>query len=118
MVHEKWKVTEEGGRGPETGIRKNTLKQEEDKKSKKGQKDVPRLVISLVNIQGLTKPKVLELEQLIQQNWDLICLTEMQQKYDKLHMSRGIGKVESMRERDDKKEGVYSLCTKKTISTL
>ena len=55
MVHKKWKVTEEGGRGPETGIRKNTLKQEEDKKkTKKRPKNVPRLVISLVNIQGLT----------------------------------------------------------------
>ena len=61
--------------------------------------------MNLVNVQGLTKPKLIELEQLLRTDCDLMCLTETQQKYEKLELSSGIEKVDSMREEKDKKGG-------------
>ena len=64
-----------------------------------------KITINMVNIQGISKRKVLELENLLQRNCDLICLTETQLKFDKINLSKGIDKVEEMRTKDDKKGG-------------
>ena len=60
--------------------------------------------IKLINIQGLTKPKAVELETILDNN-DIICLTETQQKVEKLNFSKGIKTLVNMREKHEKKGG-------------
>lgn len=61
--------------------------------------------IKVINIQGLTKVKVHEIEDMMKDQKSIICLTETQQKYEKIQFTKGIMKKESMREKDDKKGG-------------
>ena len=70
--------------------------------------------ISLINIQGLTKPKLLELETLMRKNCDILCLTETQQKYDKLEFAQGIKNIANMRNKNDKKGGGLLIMYKNT----
>ena len=73
--------------------------QEQDKSQSK--EEIVR--IKLINIQGLTKAKYVEVEQLVENELDIICLTETQLKYDKFEMLKGIKKIESHRESNDRK---------------
>ena len=61
--------------------------------------------INLVNVQGLTRSKLLELEDILRNDCDILCLTETQQKFEKYDVCDGVSMVESMREVKDKKGG-------------
>ena len=61
--------------------------------------------INLVNVQGLTRSKLLDLEDILKTDCDIMCLTETQQRSEKYDVSDGIEMVERMREVKDKKGG-------------
>ena len=63
-----------------------------------------KLQIKLLNIQGLTKVKAIELENLFG-NKDILCLTETQQKLEKNNFSKNVKYVTSMRDVKEKKGG-------------
>lgn len=65
---------------------------------------VNSIELCLINIQGLTKQKLMEIESNISEK-KIYFLTETQQKYDKLMVSKGLSKVESNRDMKDKKGG-------------
>ena len=88
-------------RGTESYERKRKRKQTEDLK----QKNWKVLNIHLLNIQGLARAKQVEVEELIKGKGSIICLTETQQKYDKITWTDNFGKVEKMRDVSDKKGG-------------
>ena len=75
-------------------------------------------MIRLVNVQGLTKPKVVELEKLLMEKCELVCLTETQQKYKKVTFSKGINTVDSMRKSTDKKGGGLLMMYKESCMNL
>ena len=58
--------------------------------------------IKLLNIQGLTKVKAVELEHLFENN-DILCLTETQQKIEKISFNKSIKYITSMRDVKEKK---------------
>ena len=62
------------------------------------------LNLKLVNVQGLTKIKAVELEQLINNN-TILCLTETQQKWQTVNFSNEISQIYSMRKITDRKGG-------------
>ena len=68
-------------------------------------KSSEHFTIHLLNIQGFTRAKQIEIEDLAKQDGVLVCLTETQQKYDKIALTKGISKVERMRDVLDKKGG-------------
>ena len=68
----------------------------------KGSKNI---TIHLLNVQGFTRPKQIEIEELAKKSGVIVCLTETQQKYDKVSLTDGIKKVERRREIKDKKGG-------------
>lgn len=72
------------------------------------------ITIKLLNIQGLTKPKLVEIEQLITDKFDIVCLTETQQKEDRIDIRDNIIKIESMRELKDKRGGGLMILHKKS----
>ena len=102
MVYKK-RETEQGRRCNSKMIEKpqNTNKAIRKVTNKKEE----RLKISLLNVQGLSKQKLMEVEQLIEMKHEIVCLTETHQKIDKLLLGKGLIKVESMRNKDDKKGG-------------
>ena len=60
----------------------------------------------VINIQGLTKQKYIELESILNDksyNKNVIVITEKQQKIDKINPSKGAKILDSMREEKDKK---------------
>ena len=62
----------------------------------------------MINIQGLTKPKYIELEDMLNEeenNVNIIVVTETQHKIDKINPSEGAKTISSMREEKDKKGG-------------
>ena len=61
----------------------------------------------MINIQGLTKAKYLEVEDILNEENtnNIICITETQQKIDKTVESKGVKKHIAMRNMDDKKGG-------------
>ena len=61
-----------------------------------------KLQITLLNIQGLTKVKAIELESLFGNN-DILCLTVIQQKMEKINFSKNVRYVMSMRDVKEKK---------------
>ena len=63
-----------------------------------------KLQIKLLNFQGLTKLKAIELESLFGNN-DILCLTETQQKLGKKLFSKNVKYVTSMRDVKEKKSG-------------
>lgn len=68
--------------------------------------------IKLINIQGLTKVKSLEVEELLKEKRNeccILCLVETQQKYKKVDFSKGVICVEKMRDMNDKKGGGLSV---------
>ena len=61
--------------------------------------------LNLINIQGLTKPKLAELEEMFSEQCDILCITETHQKLDKLETDKSLIRIESMRKANDKKGG-------------
>ena len=70
--------------------------------------------MGLINIQGLTKQKMTELEQMFNSDCDILCLTETHQRYDKLLVDSSLVKLESMRKEQDKKGGGLMIVYKRT----
>ena len=62
------------------------------------------LKILFINVQGLTKPKLLELQEFVD-NRTILCLAETQHKYDKLNVRGDIDKYVCMRSISSKKGG-------------
>ena len=89
-------------KGTEPSERKRKRRYTEDLKQKRNWKV---LNIHLLNVQGLTRAKQVEIEELIKEKGSIICLTETQQKYDKITWTDSFGKVEKMRDVSDKKGG-------------
>ena len=86
--------------------RSSEISESSNKKNGRTQNVKDRSVkVNLVNVQGLTRSKLLELEGLLKTDCDIMCLTETQQKFEKYEASQGITMVESMREIKDKKGG-------------
>lgn len=73
---------------------------------------IRNMKISLINIQGLTQVKAVEIEQLFEEH-DILCLTETQQKFEKVNFSRDVGYITSMRDMQDKKGGGLMILYKK-----
>ena len=63
-----------------------------------------KLQILFLNVQGLTNPKLLELQNMIDLN-TILCMTETQQKIDRLNVKSDIDKVVCMRDLKSKKGG-------------
>ena len=61
--------------------------------------------IRYINIQGLTKTKIIEVEQLIQSENDVVVLVETQLKHDRIDVSENICKYDSMRDIEEKRGG-------------
>ena len=70
------------------------------------------LSIKSINIQGLTKVKVPEIEELIENECDLIVLTETQLKMDKIAYNKNVASINSMRHKKDKKGGGLTILHK------
>ena len=71
----------------------------------------------MINIQGLTKQKYIELESMLNDksyNKNMIVITEKQQKIDKINPSKGAKIVNSVREEKDKKGGGISVIYKES----
>ena len=62
------------------------------------------IVIKLLNVQGLTQAKSIEVEQRIN-NSTIVCLTETQQKRHNIKFQKNIRNVSQMRTREDRKGG-------------
>ncbi|XP_068205230.1 uncharacterized protein PF3D7_1120000-like [Palaemon carinicauda] len=82
------------------------------KRNENGSRDRPteknkKISFKIINIQGLTKQKYMEMESLLNDSFDIniVVLTETQQKIDKINISDGTIKKESMRDFKDKKGG-------------
>ena len=69
------------------------------------------LRIKFINIQGLTYQKYLELEELIDDD-TILCVTETQQKIDKLNIRKNLIKITQMRKKESKKGGGLMIITK------
>lgn len=64
------------------------------------------ICIGLINIQGLTKYKAIELERVIkEEHLSLLCLTETQQKYKRVDFADFVQELSVMREENDKRGG-------------
>lgn len=68
--------------------------------------------IRLINIQGLSKEKYYEVEKLVEKDLDIVCITEGQNKIDKIQNSIGIKRIETLREQKDKKGGGLMILTR------
>ena len=65
-------------------------------------KEDDNITLKLLNIQGLTKTKIIEIERLLNKQ-SVLFLTETQQKYDKTNLSPAYLKYMSMRDQQEKK---------------
>ena len=70
------------------------------------------LHIYLINIQGLTEPKILEIQEFTNHD-SLVCLTETQQKIDKFNIKNDIEKYVAMRKKESKKGGGLMILKKR-----
>ena len=70
-----------------------------------------KMEIKVINVQGLSRTKIIEIEKLINEN-TLLCLTETQQKLDNNIFSKGIEYEISMRSKEDRKGGGVMLIRK------
>ena len=98
----------------EVGKENVERKKERDRRINKnnGRVEEKEIVIKLINMQGLTKEKYVEVEKLLEKYFDIICITEGQNKVDKIQTSRGICKLEVLREDKDKKGGGLMILVK------
>ena len=61
--------------------------------------------IKYINSQGLTKTKMVELEQLCKVKNELVLLSETHMKYNKINIDEKYSVINKMRSNDDKKGG-------------
>ena len=73
--------------------------------------------IQVVNVQGLTQTKVIDIEKLLGDNC-VMCLTETQEKIRKVKISDNIEVMESMREVQDRKGGGIMVLYRKNKKIL
>ncbi|MEL6646065.1 MAG: endonuclease/exonuclease/phosphatase family protein, partial [Pseudomonadota bacterium] len=74
-----------------------------------------KVEIKAINIQGMSNMKLTEVEDMLNnENTNIICLTETQLKVDRINVSRGVKKIDSMREEKDKKGGGLMILYKET----
>ena len=95
-------------RGKRENILRNIDGKDKDKSSSKKKyhhKEESNYHIKLLNIQGLSKTKMVEIECLIKNKGEILCLTETQHKTDKANLSHSITKHIQMRDEKDKKGG-------------
>ena len=93
---------------------KNVAKKPDERsRMEKRTNEFRRVEIGLVNVQGLTNTKAIDITQFLREKCDIMCLTETQLKYDKVGFPAGIERVESMREFKDKKGGGLLILFKK-----
>ena len=59
--------------------------------------------INMINIQGLTQVKVHEIESIIENECDIIALTETQLKMDKITYNKNVANIDTMRSKNEKK---------------
>ena len=72
------------------------------------------ICIGLINTQGLTKHKAVKFERVIQEeNLNLLCLTETQQKFKRVDFADFVEEYSVMREERDKKGGGLMALAKK-----
>ena len=100
MVYQTWKTYKKA-----FFVNKNC--NEENEKDK--------LELSLINIQGLTQQKQLEIEGQITPN-TIMCLTETQHKYIKVNISNNITEIHSHRDKSDRKGGGLSIMMTKNVN--
>ena len=62
------------------------------------------IIVKVVNVQGLTKTKGMEIEELINDN-SIVCLTETQKKIRDVNFSETFEVIDNMREEKDRKGG-------------
>ena len=74
------------------------------KKEVRRKENEQQIEIKLINIQGLSKHKVIEIENLVKHQ-TLLCLTEIQRKIDKIKWNKDYTIYSSMRRKEDKKGG-------------
>ncbi|XP_064102661.1 chromosome partition protein Smc-like [Macrobrachium nipponense] len=90
------------------GNRRNAINGDENntltKEPKSKQVEI-QFKIYMINIQCFTRQKLAEIESVIDNDNKIFCLTETHQKLDKLALSKGINKIENMREMKDIKGG-------------
>ena len=69
--------------------------------------------INMINIQGLTQVKVHEIESIIENECDIIALTETQLKMDKITYNKNVANIDTMRSKNEKKGGGITILHKK-----
>ena len=79
--------------------------------------DESYIKINLINVQGLTQTKAIELENMLRQN-EIICLTETQQKIEKTRFKNSTGSIVTMRRKEEKKGGGLMIMYKKKHVTF
>ena len=98
-------------------LENENVMQREKRKSAKREKTQKenKLKMKYINIQGLTKSKIVELQKLIEQN-TILFLVETQLKEDKIEVGRCFEKIDQMRNKNDKKGGGLSVLYRKDNS--
>ena len=88
---------------------KKERKRNKEKNNKKPEDYIEKVIkIRLINIQGITDRKNLEIEETFFSNkeeYNIVCLTETQQKIDKIRVNRKLENFKRMRDEKDKKGG-------------
>ena len=90
------------GSKPLESTNKKNRESKQDLTKENEKKD--RTEIRLINIQGLTQIKASEIEELVSEN-SLFCITETQQRYNKIRFMDNTKYISVMREKEDKKGG-------------
>ena len=111
MVYKK-RGTSQGQRAPTQPINRpqsHRVKKDDQTPSPQNKSQLKdnqiKINIKYVNIQGLTKAKSAEIEKLIESDKDIICLSETQQKFDKIEVDNTLSTISEMRDLKDKKGG-------------
>ena len=87
-------------------------------KEQKKNKDYDDFCINLINIQGLTNMKMVEIESMINDSLNLMCLTETQLKCRKIKMNNDFISIDSMRSQEEAKGGGLLILYKKNDNIL
>ena len=96
----------------------NTINLKENLSSSQSKDNLEKLNIKYVNIQGLTKAKMAEIEKLIDSDKVIICLTETHQKIDNITLDDSLLNISEMRDSMDKKGGGLMIVYKKNNHIL
>ena len=110
----KKRKTVQSQRGRKQRILSNTQNKQENDKDKDNRKPTHReqktFSVKLINIQGLSNTKVVEVEHLLKDKGDLLCITETQNTTNSTKFTDNIIRHISMRTAKDKKGGGLMTC--------